>query len=147
MEEERTPDRADPAAPVCHPNDVSVTVHWERHGNGLRGQVVAENISARACRLPGKPAVVPIGQDGKPLPAETIITMEWISPGYVELAPGDRAAAGVGWGNWCGDQASQRALVRWEGTELVAEVDGPAQPGCEPGKPNNLTSGWFTLLR
>jgi hypothetical protein len=137
----------EPTVPVCQPDDLAVTVRWESHGPGLRGQVVAENISARSCRLPGKPGIVPVGQDGKPLPAQTIVTMEWMSPGYVELAPGDRAAAPAGWANWCGEPASRRALVRWDGVEVVAEVDGPVQPGCEPGKPNNLTSGWFHLQR
>jgi hypothetical protein len=94
-----------PAVPVCGPGDLAVTVHWQREGNGLHGQVVAENIGGRRCRLPGKPTVAPLGQDGDPLPAGTTVTLEMMQPGYVVLSPGDRAAARVSWPNWCGRQA------------------------------------------
>ena len=38
--------------PACGPDDLSVTVRWERDGDGLRGQVIAENTGGRAagCR-------------------------------------------------------------------------------------------------
>ena len=74
--------------PACGPADLSVTVRWERDGGGLRGQVIAENTGGRACRLPGKPGIRPLGLDGRPLPVETVITLEWVSPGYVALEPG-----------------------------------------------------------
>jgi hypothetical protein len=85
--------------PTWGPGDVSVTVCWERNGSGLRGQVVAENTGSRACRLPGKPVVTPLGPDGRPLPAENGITLEMKLPGHVVLEPGHRAAP-VAWGGW-----------------------------------------------
>jgi Domain of unknown function (DUF4232) len=131
--------------PACGPDDLSVTVRWERDGDGLRGQVIAENTGGRACRLPGKPGVRPLGLDGKPLPVETVITLEWVSPGYVALEPGQRAAAPAAWGGWDGPAASSRAQVTWEGAAVTAAVEGPAQPAAtEP--PCNISSSWFRLL-
>jgi Domain of unknown function (DUF4232) len=138
----------DPAeVPLCEAADLAVSVHWERDGTGLRGQVVAENVGGRVCRLPGKPEVTPLAGDGTPLPARTVITLEWRSPGYVLLQPGQRAAARVGWPNWCGRPAAGQARVAWGGGSAVAEVHGPAQPECSPGQPDNLVSSWFQLIR
>lgn len=132
--------------PACGPDDLSLTVHWERDGDGLRGQVIAENTGGRACRLLGKPGVAPLGLDGEPLPVTTVITMEWVSPGYVALEPGQRAAAPVAWDGWDGPPASSRAQVTWEGGTATAEVEGPAQPDAT-GAPGNISSSWFRLLR
>jgi Protein of unknown function (DUF4232) len=138
------PASGDPAeAPLCEAADLAVTVRWEREGTGLRGQVLAENVGGRVCRLAGKPAVTPLAGDGTPLPAQTVSTLEWRSPGYVLLRPGQRAAARVFWASWCGRRAAGRARVGWEGGEAVAEVHGPAQPECSPGAPGNLVSSWF----
>jgi hypothetical protein len=140
------PDSGDPI-PVCQPNDVRVTLEWESDGAKLRGHVVVENVSARTCRLPGKPAIVPVGQDGNPLPVMTLITLELMGPGYVDISPGQRAAASAGWGSWCGQPAARRALIQWDGgEEAPAEVRGPAQPGCDPEGSHNLTSSWFRLI-
>ena len=132
--------------PACGPGDLSVTVRWERDGAGLRGQVIAENTGSRACRLPGKPGVTPLGLDGEPLPVETVITLEWLSPGYVTLEPGQRAAAPVAWDSWDGLAASSRAQVTWAGGAATAAVEGPAQPDAT-GAPRNIASSWFRLLR
>jgi hypothetical protein len=121
-------------------------VRWERDGGGLRGQVIAENVSGRACLLPGKPEVNPIGVDGRPLPAGTVITLEWRMPGYVIIAPGGRAAAPVSWSSWCGAPAAGRAIVTWEGGgPAEAEVHGPAQPACD-GRSLDLSTSWFALI-
>jgi Protein of unknown function (DUF4232) len=137
----------DPAeAPLCEAADLAVTVRWERVGTELRGQVLAENLGGRVCRLAGKPEVTPLAGDGTPLPAQTVITLEWRSPGYVLLRPGQRAAARVSWASWCGRRPAGRARVGWEGGEAVAEVHGPAQPECSPGAPGNLVSSWFELI-
>ena len=141
------PASGDPAeAPLCGAADLAVTVRWEREGTGLRGQVLAENVGGRVCRLAGKPEVSPLAGDGTPLPAQTVVTLEWRSPGFVLLRPGQRAAARVGWSSWCGRRAAGRARVRWEGGEAVTEVHGPAQPECSPGAPDNLVSSWFELI-
>jgi hypothetical protein len=93
---------SDDAVPPCGPDGLTVVVKWERDGAGLRGQVIAENVGGRAFRLAGKPEVTPLRSDGSPLPARTITTREWKSPGYVILPPGERAAAQVAWTSWCG---------------------------------------------
>jgi len=139
------PGERPPEPPLCEPADLAVAVYWEQDGGGLRGQVVAENVGGRACRLAGKPGVTPLAADGTPLPAQTVSTLEWRSPGYVILEPGQRAAARLGWGSWCGQQAGGRARVDWGSGEAVAEVHGPSQPDCSPGQPGNLTSSWFQL--
>jgi Protein of unknown function (DUF4232) len=132
--------------PVCEPEDLTVTVRWEPDGSGgLRGQVIAENVGGRACRLPGKPGVAPVGADGTTLPVQTVITMEWVQPGYVILRPGQRAAAAVRWLSWCGQRASDQARVGWGDRSALARVDGPLQPECTAGRPGNLSSSWFRL--
>jgi Protein of unknown function (DUF4232) len=136
----------DDAVLACRPDDLAVVVIWERAGTGLRGQVIAENAGGRACRLAGKPAVTPLRPDGSPLPALTITTQEWRSPGYVLLRPGQRAAARVSWASWCGQPASGQARVDWPGGWAVAQVHGPTQPECAEHQPGNLTSSWFGLI-
>jgi hypothetical protein len=74
-----------------------------------------------------------------------VITLEWRSPGYVTLEPGQRAAATVGWGGWDGPAASSRAQVTWEGGTVTAGVDGPAQPDGTDA-PRNISSSWFRVL-
>src|SRR5260370_27749452 len=81
------------AVPPCGSEDLADAVRWEHDGSGLRGQVIAENVSRRACRLVGKPTVTPLRPDGVPLPVETVITLEILLTGVVILQRGQRAAA------------------------------------------------------
>jgi hypothetical protein len=37
--------------PLCGSDDLAVVVSWERDGAALDGQVIAENVGGRACRL------------------------------------------------------------------------------------------------
>jgi Domain of unknown function (DUF4232) len=136
----------DDAVPLCGSDDLSVVVSWEHDGGALAGDVIAENVSGRACRLANKPHVTPLRPDGTPLPVETIVTFEMKLPPYVVLEPGQRAASRVDWGSWCGQQASDRARVEWLGGSTVATVHGPTQPECSPAKSNYLTSSWFRLM-
>jgi hypothetical protein len=151
-------DRADPdhpagsgsddasALPLCGSQDLTAAVHWERDGTGLRGRIIARNVSARACRLAGKPAIMPLGLDGVPLPAETMITLEMLEPGYVVRQPGQSAAAPVTWRDWCGQPASDRARVSWDSGTTVADVTGPTQPACSQERSGDLSSSWFRLI-
>jgi hypothetical protein len=127
----------------CHGDEVEVTVRWERDGTGLRGQVIVRNVGGRTCRLPGKPGVRPLGQDGTPLDADTMITLELLEPGYVDIEPGQLAAARVTWPNWCGPAAGDQAVITWGDGSATAHVEGPVQPSCEQGHGGNLTSSWF----
>lgn len=131
--------------PLCEPEDLALTVRWEQDGAGLRGEVTARNVGSRACRLAGKPGVTPLGLDGAPLPAETVITLEMRTPGYVALQPGQRATAPLTWRNWCGPDASAHARVSWQGGTAIADVQGPVQPRCSGLEADNLFSGWFKL--
>jgi len=138
--------QGDDAVPLCGSDDLAVVVEWKHGSPGLDGQVIAENVGGRACRLAYKPEVTPLQPDGTPLPVETIVTLEEKMPSYVIVEPGQRAAARVHWGAWCGQQASDRARVDWSGGSTAAKVHGPTQPECLPGQPDNLTSSWFRLM-
>lgn len=131
--------------PLCTAADVAVTVRWEQDGSGLRGQVIAENVGSRACRLAGKPRVTPLRADGARLPVRNTITLEWVPPGYALLRPGQRAAARLAWSSWCGEPAGDQALVEWEGGTAMAKVHGPTQPDCVDDRPTNLNPYWFFL--
>jgi Protein of unknown function (DUF4232) len=131
--------------PPCGADDVVVTVVWERRGTGLRGRVVVENVGGRVCRLGGKPTVRPLAGDGRELGVQTVVTLEWRSPGYTDLAPGRRAAARVSWDSWCGQVPSGRALVEWHDGSAVARVRGPLRPPCDQTRHGNLSSSWFDL--
>jgi site-specific recombinase XerC len=50
----------------CGSDDLAVVVSWEHDGTALSGQVIAENVSGRACRLRHKPGVTPLQSDGTP---------------------------------------------------------------------------------
>jgi hypothetical protein len=60
--------QGDDAVPLCGSDDLAVVVKWEHGSPGLDGQVIAENVSGRACRLAYKPEVTPLHPDGTPLP-------------------------------------------------------------------------------
>lgn len=137
----------DNAVPLCGSDDLVVVVDWERDGAALTGQVIAENISGRACRLADKPEVTPLQPDGTPVAVKTIIGWELKVPRYVVLQPGQRATARLHWGSWCEQRPSDRTRVKWPGGSTVAEVHGPVQPECSQGRPSNMTSSWFHLIR
>jgi hypothetical protein len=139
--------RGDDPVPLCGSDDLAIVVNWQRDGTGLRGHVIAENVSDHTCQLANKPTVTPLQADGSPLPVDTIITLEMRTPGYVNLEPGQRAAALVLWASWCGQQASNQALVKWPGGSAIARVDGPTQPACGPSRAYNITSSWFNPIK
>jgi hypothetical protein len=60
--------QGDDAVPLCGSDDLAVVVNWEHDGPALDGQVIAENVSGRACRLADKPGVTPLQPDGTALP-------------------------------------------------------------------------------
>jgi hypothetical protein len=129
--------------PPCGSDEVAIAVHWQEAGSGLRGQIVAENVGSRACRLDGKPTVIPLAADGTPLPVRNVVTEEFVEPGYAVLQPGQRAVARLSWPSWCGQQASDQARVAWPGGSAVAAVHGPRQPGCDQDWPGDITPYWF----
>jgi Protein of unknown function (DUF4232) len=129
--------------PLCGSDEVVVTVHWQQAGPGLRGQVIAENVGSRACRLDGKPTVTPLATDGTLLPVRNVVTLEFVEPGYAVLLPGQHAAARLSWPSWCGQQASDRARVDWPGASVVASVHGPRQPDCDPDRASDIAPYWF----
>lgn len=141
----RLPDGS--AVPPCRPDDLVVSLRWERSGDGLAGEVVAENVGGRTCQLGGKPTVRPLGRNGEALPAEHLISLELRIPSAVVLRPGGRAAAPVSWAGWCGDPASGRVVIGWDGGSVVVDAQGPSQPRCpDEGAATNLSSSWFNLV-
>jgi hypothetical protein len=139
--------RADASAvPPAGSHELALSLRWHRYGDQLRGEVVAENIGDRVCRLGNKPRLAPLGQDGKPLGVDQIITLELRIPPFVILRPGQRAAAAVSWSGWRGPPASGRVLLAWDGGSTVVDARGPAQPACPKDGSGNLSSGWFTLI-
>ncbi len=128
--------------PEAQPDDVAFRLSWRAESGHLTGELEATNVCDHAVRLSGKPGLTPIGIDGEALAAETTVTLELIPPGYVVLAPGERARAPVGWGGWDGPQASGTVLVTWAGGRAKVTADGPVQPEAD-GPATNLWSSWF----
>jgi hypothetical protein len=139
--------REDARIPPCGSDDLAVSVRWTRAvGGGLRGEVVAENVSGRACRLGNKPALRPLGLDGQPLGVDQAITLELRLPPFVILQPGRRASASISWSGWSGRPASGRIIVFWEGGSAAVDAEGPVQPGPPERGAGGLSSSWFTLI-
>ncbi len=128
----------------CRPEDVEFALTWELSAGRLVGQLRARNIGRRACRLSGKPALVVLGLDGGDLGAQTVVTLEWVEPGYLVLEAGDSAVANVGWAGWDGPPASGRVIVKWPGGQREVLASGPAQPGPAEGGATNLWTSRFT---
>ena len=95
-----------------------------------------------SCAPLGKPALTPIGTDGQPLDAKSVVTLEARSPGYVELKPGERARSPVGWAGWDGPPCAGKVIVRWQGGQMEVNADGPRQP-TRRGPATNLYTSWF----
>jgi hypothetical protein len=123
--------------------DLAWSLAWsDTNGGGLRGRLIARNVSAHAVRLSGKPGLMPLDRDGAPLGPPTIVTLELRTPGYVVIEPGATVSAPVGWAGWDGAEPSGRVIVRWRGGEAVIAPDGPRRPRrTEP--PTMLSSSWF----
>jgi uncharacterized protein DUF4232 len=113
----------------------------------LIGALTATNVSQQACRLSGKPDLRPYGLDDKPLETSTIVTMEFVPPGYVVVEPGQRAETWVVWRSWDGPRAAERVTVSWPGGRKEVIASGPLQPDSVPGHGTNLSTGWFFLVR
>lgn len=134
-----------PDVPEARPSDVAFRLFWRAESGHLRGELVATNVSDHAVRLSGKPGLTPIGLDGEPLAAKTVVTLEFVPPGFVQLAPGERARTRVGWSGWDGPPASSTVLVTWSGGQTEVTADGPAQPEGH-GPATNLSSSWFERI-
>lgn len=73
------------------------------------------------------------------------MSLEMRPPGYVELAPGDRASSSVTWGGWDGPPSSGRFIAHWPGGQTEIHAQGPPQP-TNHGPATNLSTSWFDLL-
>jgi hypothetical protein len=133
---------SDVETPEARPGEVEFSLSWQLESGHLVGALEALNVSEHPFRLSGKPGLTPMGTDGHPLDAPTVVTLELRLPGYVELRPGERARSRVGWGAWPGPPASGRVLVQWDGGQAEVEASGPRQPELQ-GPGDNLSSSWF----
>lgn len=132
------------AAPEAGPDDLALSLTWLPDGDALKGELEARNVGNRRVRLTGKPQLTPLGADGRPLETSTIITLELMLPGYVELAPGESATAAVGWAGWDGVPAGPQVRVEWPGGQVDVTTLGPREPAAS-GPATNLSSSWFVL--
>lgn len=132
----------DAEVPEARPDEVELTLWWRVESGRLAGQLEARNVCGHRVRLSGKPGVTPVGIDGELLDAHTVVTAEMRLPGYVELAPGERARARVSWGGWDRPPASGTVMIALVGGEAKVHVDGPPQPQSR-GPAHNLSTSWF----
>ena len=134
--------------PPCGSGDLAVSVRWSRAtSGGLRGEVVAENVSGRVCRLGSKPGLQPLGSDGQPLGVDQWVTLEMRVPPFVILEPGQSASAPITWSGWSGRSASGRIVVSWQGGSATVDAAGPIEPGPpKRGVVGSLSSSWFTRI-
>lgn len=131
--------------PEAQSGDVAFRLSWRAESGRLTGELVATNVCDHAVRLSGKPGLTPIGLDGEPLAAETIVTLELRQPGFAELAPGERARTPVGWAGWHGPPASGTVLIMWAGGKTEVTAHGPVQPEAD-GPATNLWTSWFDRI-
>src|SRR4051812_14636431 len=139
------PDAGTTPAPEARPGEVAFALSWWHADGRLLGDLEAHNISSHPVRLSGKPGLTPLGEDGQPVGAETIVTLEFRAPGYVELAPDERARTSVGWAGWNGRPAGGRVAIRWKGGQEVVTAAGPRQP-VSRGPSTHLSTSWFTRI-
>jgi hypothetical protein len=132
-------------APEAGPEDVALTLTWWSDGDGLRGELRVRNVGRHPVRLSGKPRLIPLDTDGHPLETDTLVTLEYRMPGYVELAPGESALTGVGWAGWDGPAAGGTVRVEWPGGQADVQGVGPRQPAGS-GPATNLWSSWFVRV-
>jgi hypothetical protein len=133
---------ADIDVPEARSDDVEFSLTWLAEDGALKGALTASNVSERRVRLSGKPQLIPLDADGRPLEAVTIMTMELLLPGYVELGPGESAVSDVGWAGWDGPPAGGVVRVEWPGGHAEVQARGPHQPSAT-GPATNLWSSWF----
>lgn len=136
---------SDTDAPEAASADVTFALTWRRRDDGLVGDLEAENVADRPVKLSGKPGLIPLDVGGQPLGAHTIVSLEFRSPGYAVMAPGQRVRSEVWWSGWDGRDPSGEYIVRWEGGEAHVQASGPLRPAVA-GPATNLTSSWFTLV-
>jgi hypothetical protein len=123
--------------------DVQVTLSWHADADGgLTGELRIRNVADRTVRLAGKPRLRPLGLHDEPLAAETVVTLELLLPGYVDIDPGEEAVTPVGWAGWDGEPASGEVRVEWPGGHATVTAQGPSQPSAS-GPATNLWSTWF----
>ena len=77
-----------------------------------------------------------------PLDAMTVVTAEFVVPGYVIVGPGKSVSADVGWAGWNGPDPSGDLVVRWPGGQATIRPEGPRRPPAN-GPATNLWSTWF----
>jgi hypothetical protein len=130
----------------ARPDDLELSLAWDDDDVGrLVGELRARNISTTSVRLSGKPDLRPLGVDGTPLARHAVVTLEFRSPGYAEIGPGEHGSAPVGWAGWDGPRACGHVAVRLAGAEVIVSTSGPFQP-THSGPPTNLWSSWFDLV-
>jgi hypothetical protein len=72
----------------------------------------------------------------------TVVTAEFLIPGYVDVDPRESVSAEVGWGGWNGPEPSGDLVVQWPGGQATIRPSGPKRPPAS-GPPTNLWSTWF----
>ncbi|MEO7261905.1 MAG: DUF4232 domain-containing protein [Jatrophihabitantaceae bacterium] len=132
----------DTDAPEARSDDVAFSLTWLAEDTALKGVLEARNVSEHRVRLSGKPQLTPLDTDGRPLEALSIMTLELLIPGYVELDPGETATSNVGWAGWDGPAAGAAVRVEWPGGQAEVQASGPRQPAAT-GPATNLWSSWF----
>lgn len=129
----------------ARPTEVGFRLAWQLDDDELVGVLEAHNIGDRIIRLSGKPSLKPVGADGEVLATDMVVSLELRLPGHVEVPPGGRARAAVGWAGWDGPPASGQIIVEWPGGQVRVTAEGPRQPASS-GPATNLWSSWFELV-
>jgi hypothetical protein len=140
------------------PEEIEFALEWLPTGAGsLRGDLVASNVSNRAFRLTGKPAIKPVSDDGSLPTSRHRVSGERRIPSHIVLQPGQRASTSVAWSYRDEGFSSHAVIVGWAGGEKTVPTSGATYPPSveatgwrhpETGEPMPMTtsSGWFRLL-
>lgn len=110
----------------------------------LVGELTLQNSGSEVLEVAGKPQLRPMGVDGDPQPASTLMTLEY-GPGPLIVLPGQVAVARVRWNAWIGARVTPYFQIRCGDLRGIAKAASDAHP-VPVARENRFTTSWFRRI-